>query len=371
MKRFGRKRAMLAVVMGVGVLGAGVLGAGVLAAFGLPGRGDHGPPQRDMSIDAATRKTVVDGVVAKLDAFYMFPDKGRALGRQLQAHAAAGEFDRLTSAEALAEALTKTLQDDADDRHLEVRYFEKPLSEASDSGRPAEEEAAELRHEKRLNYGVAGFERLHGNVGYLDIHAFGRPKEQADARYTAAMDMLADTDALIVDLRRCGGGDPESVMLFASRFFDKPTHLNDVYWRDENRIEARWTDPQVAGKRYGEARKVYLLTSEDTFSGCEDFAYALKNAGRATLVGETTGGGAHAGAAHRIDPHFMVFVPSGRPISPVTHTDWEGVGVTPDIAVPAKRAQEVAYIAALEALIASETDADWKAALQEQLEEEK
>lgn len=365
MTKGGRRRAMLAVAIGVVTLGVGAL-----AAFGLPGRGDSAPPQQDMPIDRTTRSAVIDGVVAKLDAFYVFPDKGHAVGRRLQARAAAGDFDRVKSAQALAEALTRTLQEDAGDRHLEVRYFEKPLSAATGDGRPAEEEAAELRHERRLNYGMAGFERLHGNVGYLDLHAFGRPTALADARYAAAMGLLADTDALIIDLRRCGGGDPESVMRFASRFFDRPAHLNDVYWRDENRIEARWTDPQVAGKRYGETRKVYLLTSEDTFSGCEDFAYALKNAGRATLVGETTGGGAHAGAAHRIDPHFMVFVPSGRPINPVTHTDWEGVGVTPDIAVPAKRAQEVAYIAALKALIANETDTDWKAALQQQLEEE-
>jgi C-terminal processing protease CtpA/Prc len=181
------------------------------------------------------------------------------------------------------------------------------------------------------------------------------------------MALLVDTKALVIDLRHCGGGDPESVMLFASYLYDKPTHLNDVYWRDENRTEQRWTQASVVGTKYGEARKVYLLTSGDTFSGCEDFAYALKNNKRATLVGETTGGGAHAGGPHRLDAHFMMFVPSGRPINPVTHTDWEGVGVAPDIKASAKNALDVAQVAALKAMIPVETDPVWRKKLQERL----
>jgi C-terminal processing protease CtpA/Prc len=158
-------------------------------------------------------------------------------------------------------------------------------------------------------------------------------------------------------------------MAFASYLFDRPTHLNDVYWREENRTERRWTKAQVAGHRYGQERKVYLLTSGDTFSGCEDLAYALKNNRRATLIGEETGGGAHAGDPHRLSAHFMMFVPSGRPINPITHTDWEGVGVAPDVSTSAADALVVAQIVALKAVLASEADVEWKAKLQERVSE--
>lgn len=123
----------------------------------------------------------------------------------------------------------------------------------------------------------------------------------------------------------------------------------------------------MPGQRYGEARKLYLLTGADTFSGCEDFAYALKYSGRATLIGKKTGGGAHAGSPQRLGAHFAMFVPSGRPINPVTHSNWEGTGVAPDVEVTEDEALAAAEIAALKHLIAAETDADWKQRLQHRL----
>lgn len=354
-KHFGRGTALA----GVGLL----CGAGALA-FGLSLRAQPGPPpQKDMAIDAATRAAVIDAAIANLDRAYVFPEKAAAMDARLRAGLQRGEFDDVRSAERFAERLTKTLREASHDAHLEVRYFEQAVPpEAAGSEPSPEEKARDLVHGQRFDFGVGSVGRLHGNIGYIDLHQFGRAPG-AVARYAAAMDLLADTGALVVDLRKCGGGDPDSVMAFASYLFDQPTHLNDVYWRAENRTERRWTSAQVAGHRYGQARKVYLLTSEDTFSGCEDLAYALKNNHRATLVGETTGGGAHAGDPHRLSAHFMMFVPAGRPINPITHTDWEGVGVAPDVPVSAAKALDVAQVLALEALASAETDPEWKAQL--------
>jgi C-terminal processing protease CtpA/Prc len=181
------------------------------------------------------------------------------------------------------------------------------------------------------------------------------------------MGLISDTSSLIIDLRDCGGGDPETVMLFASHLYDKPTHLNQVWWRDENRTEQRWTTATVPGQRYVEPRKLYLLTSSETFSGCEDFAYALKNNKRATLIGETTGGGARGGGQHRVDVHFMTFLPSRRPISQLTHTDWDNVGVVPKGKTSAKNAFDMAQIAALKVLIPAEKDLDWQEKLKHRL----
>lgn len=355
------------VIRVAALVAAGVLSALGFALFGMPDGGPPGPPQKDMLIDAATRNEAIEAAIARLGQFYVFPEKAAAIEKQLRAQMQQGDFDSVTSAEQFAQALTEALQRDSHDKHLAVRYFEKALPElAPGQDQSPEEQAEEYFEQMRRNFGFENVGRLHGNIGYIDLHAFARPQYAAE-RIAAAMALLADTKALIIDLRKCGGGDPETVMLFANYLFDQRTHLNDVYWRDENRTEERWTQDNVPGKKYGGARKVYLLTSADTFSGGEDFAYALKNSGRATLVGETTGGGANAGNPHRLSAHFMLFVPSGRPISPVTHTNWEGVGVTPDIEASEKNALKVAHIALLKELLATETDPRWTYVLQRTL----
>jgi hypothetical protein len=340
-----------------------------VVAFAGAGMGRHGPPQKDRAIDAGERAALVENAIALLDRSYVYPEKAAALAVSLRAQLHQGAFDSIDSAEAFADALTDALQHDTLDRHLEVRYFEQSVPDRpAGEDESAEDQAAEFLQQQRLNFGFAEVRRLHGNIGYLDIHQFGRPQGSAE-RIAAAMTLLADTSALIIDLRKCGGGDPDSVKLVASYLVDHRTHLNDIYWREENRTEERWTQEDVPGRKYGSARPLYVLTSSDTFSGGEDFAYALKNAGRAILVGETTGGGAHPGNPRRLAEHFMMFVPSGRPISPVTHTDWEGVGVAPDIAVRASKALDVAQVAVLKQLIAAEADEKWKGLLQETLAE--
>jgi C-terminal processing protease CtpA/Prc len=306
---------------------------------------------------------VIAAVITNLDSAYVFPGKAAVMDAQLRTKLQRGDFDAISSADRFAQTLTTTLRAASQDKHLEVLYFAQPVPEQVSGQAPsAADQAEEQTEQRRFNFGVETVGRLQGNLGYIDMHQFWRPAGAAP-RIAAAMDLVANTGALIIDLRRCGGGDPDTVMLFASYLFDRPTHLNDVYWRDENRIERRWTQAQVPGQRYGQARKVYLLTSRDTFSGCEDLAYALKNNHRATVIGETTGGGAHAGSPHRLSAHFMMFVPSGRPINPITHTDWEGVGVAPDVPVPAGKALDVAQIAALQATAAAEPDPEWKAKL--------
>lgn len=360
-KRFGKKTAIGLVA--VGVLAA--LGVGAVSVFGM---GHRGPPQVDMRIDQATRSAVIEQIAANLEKHYVFPDKGNDLAARLRARGQQGKYAAISSAEKFADTLTDDLQGDSKDKHLEVRYFEKPVAETKDGEPSAEEQAEELETQRWLNGGIEHVQRFHGNLGYIDVHAFARPA-LAQARWAAAMTLLADTKALIIDLRECGGGDPDTVMIAASYLFDKRTHLNDLYWRDPNITDERWTSEKTDGTRYGEARKIYVLTSSDTASGCEDLAYALKNAGRAKLVGETTAGAAHAGGPRRLGEHFMMFVPSGRPINPMTHTDWEGVGVTPDVDTSAKKALDRARILVLKDLLAVETFDIAKHRLQTSLDE--
>jgi len=152
---------------------------------------------------------------------------------------------------------------------------------------------------------------------------------------------VQNADAIIFDLRENHGGSPEMVALIATYLFDRPTHLNDIYNRAENATEEFWTRSPIPRNKLAD-KPAYVLTSRSTFSGAEEFCYDLKMLKRATLVGETTGGGAHLTSAHRIDHHFMFLVPSGRPINPVSKTDWEGTGVEPDVQVSAMYALETA-----------------------------
>ena len=168
---------------------------------------------------------------------------------------------------------------------------------------------------------------------------------------TAAMNFLANVDALIVDLRDNGGGDPKMVAFVSSYLFSTRTHLNDLWTRKTSSTQEYWT-LEVPGKRLGGEKPVYVLTSKRTFSGAEEFTYNLKNLKRATIVGETTGGGAHPVSGHRVDEHFMIGVPFARAINPVSKTNWEGVGVEPDVKVSAADALSTAQKLAADKLAA-------------------
>jgi C-terminal processing protease CtpA/Prc len=219
------------------------------------------------------------------------------------------------------------------------------------------------------NYGFEKLERLSGNIGYIDLRFFASP-EVAGNTLAAAMTFLADTDALILDLRQNRGGSPPMVALVCSYFFSgsaPPVHLNDIYYRPTDSTQQFWTYPYLSARRYLD-KQVYILTSKFTFSGGEGCAYHLKNLNRATLIGETTRGGAHPTKFHRISDHFEVGIPWGRAISPITHTNWEGVGVKPHMEVPAEQALKTAQLAALKKLLDKNSDAERLKGLHEVIE---
>jgi C-terminal processing protease CtpA/Prc len=193
---------------------------------------------------------------------------------------------------------------------------------------------------ERNNCAFEKVERLPSNVGYVKFNGFA-PPDVCGPTATAAMNFLGNVDAIIFDLRQNGGGDPAMVALISTYLFDEPTHLNDLYNRKEDKTTQFWTLPYVPGKRLA-GKPVFVLTSKRTFSGAEEFTYNLKNLKRATIVGETTGGGAHPVDGHRLDDHFMIGVPFARAVNPISKTNWEGTGVEPDVKVPADQALDVA-----------------------------
>ncbi len=353
----------------VGLLTAvGVIGGAAFVLLPAFGQGHNGPPQNDMKIDQAMRLEVIEAVIANLNQRYVFPEKAALMEKQLRQELKNGDYDDVTSAEKLASVLSESLQKHSQDRHLGMRYFEKEIPVQS---RDAELQAQTIERQAediRLNYGFHNVDRLQFNIGYIDLHHFAESPDVAK-RIEAAISLLGDTRAMIIDLRKNGGGSPDTVALIASYFHDKKAHLNDIYQREGNITTEMWTNENVPGKKYGDAKKLYLLTSKETFSAAEDFAYAMKNNKRATIIGEVTGGGAHPGDIHRLNAHFMMNVPSGRSISPVTKTDWEVVGVQPDIKVSADDALETAQLLLLKEFLKTEKDPMWQDALKESIAE--
>jgi C-terminal processing protease CtpA/Prc len=322
-----------------------------------------------MVIDGAMRQQIVGTLIADLDRYYVFPGKAKQYAAMLGAKQQQGAYDSVSSAQQFAQLLTADLQAAGKDRHLAIEYSAEALPPENANAEPsAQEKAEDLAIFRRLNFGIETVGRLPFNIGYIDLRGFMPPAE-VRSRFAAMMTLLGDTRALIIDLRKNDGGDPDTVALLASYLFDKRTHLNDIYSRTDDQTHEMWTRAKLDGPHYGATREIYLLTSRKTFSAGEDFSYALKNLNRATLVGEPTGGGAHPGAPHMLTKHFAVFIPSGRSFSPITHADWEGTGVIPDIAVPADKALATAQKRLLSEFRASEKDPQVRHALDERMHE--
>ena len=318
----------------------------------------------DFTITSAERNAVIEGAIAKLNENYVFPETAKKMEAALRARVKAGEYASITSGRQLAEKLTNDLREISKDKHLHVIADPNGVPDNPGPGGPPAD------FMKRVNFGFEKVERMRGNVGYVEIRGFVPPSMGGETA-SAAMTFIANTDALIVDLRRNGGGEPAMIAYVLSYLFDEPRHLNDIYERPENKTKQWWTASHVSGLRFGGKKPVYVLTSRDTFSGGEEFAYNIKTQKRGTLVGETTGGGAHPVQPYKVSEHFAIGVPFARAINPITKTNWEGTGVTPDVAVPADQALDAAYRMVLEKMLAETSDARTKGEIQRLLNEKK
>ena len=311
-------------------------------AFGLTAVQQPSPA----ALDAPTRQQVIDGAIEHMTRAYIFADVAEKMSVSLRERVAKGEYDNTTSPREFAETLTRHLQEVSHDKHLRVIYNAEGFPPQRSGPPTAEERAQRLADDRRRNFGFQRIERLDGNVGYIELLGFSGAEEVAEAA-VPAMNFVSNTDALIFDLRRNGGGSPVTIGLISSYLFDTVVHLNDFYIREFDRTQQFFTKADVQGRRYGEKKPVFVLTSSRTFSAAEEFTYNLKNLKRATIVGETTGGGAHPGGVQRITQHFGIWLPNGRAINPITKTNWEGVGIEPDVKVESAQALQAAHLAAL------------------------
>jgi len=307
------------------------------------------PPQQDLvtTIDDEKCEAVVFALADLIEEHYIFEEEAAEIAEKLKQQLVTGAYDGLTIPGALAGALTRDVRSVNNDLHLGVRPLGPDDLRSADED-PAESRRAYLAQARASNYGFQKIEIMAGNVGYLDLRGFTDASIGGETAI-AAMAFLANTDALIIDLRQNGGGSPSMIQLLCSYFFEEPTHLNSFEYRGREFKKQFWSLPHVPGKKLYDT-PLFVLTSGRTFSAAEEFSYNLRNLERATLVGEATGGGAHPGGTHPVEGAFSVFIPDGRAINPITGTNWEGVGVEPHVPVDASKALDEAQRLAREAI---------------------
>ncbi|MGW8776675.1 S41 family peptidase [Streptomyces sp. NPDC055796] len=285
---------------------------------------------------------VVDETARLLSDHYVFPEIAEQLAGLLQRRLAEGAYD-VDGAEELARLVTADLQSVNGDRHLRLKHHADPVSPEQGS---ATLDAMRRDFETSLG-GAPRVQLLDGGVAVLELSPMLFPLEWAAEPLGAALTLASRAQALIIDLRANRGGDPDTVAFVCSYLLDERTHLNTMHWRGGARIEQSWSLPHVPGARFGGSKPLYVLSSDSTFSAAEELAYDLQQLGRAVVVGERTLGGAHPCKGWTVHPHLEVTVPVGRAVNPVSGTNWEGIGVQPDIPCAAADALTRAHELAL------------------------
>jgi hypothetical protein len=292
----------------------------------------------DLTLSHDDQKQVIEHVAQQLHDNYVFPEMGAKMADGLQQKLRQGGYDQATDATAFAQSVTGDMQDISHDRHLRLGY--RGATSGGANQMPANPGSPKP---------IDAPEKLPGNIGYIRVHGFP-PPEVFGAPFESAMKELAGADAIIIDLRDNGGGSPQSVMLAAGYFIPKRTLVAKIYSRPNDSTTEMWTT-EVPRPHF--QKGLYILTNGRTFSAAEAMAYHMKALGRAVIVGEASGGGAHRVNPADVGKGFILMVAVTKPTNVVTGGDWEGTGVIPDLAVPADSAVQAAQVAALKKLPAS------------------
>lgn len=304
-------------------------------------------PRNEIVLTREYKQQVLEWIGYELKETYIFPEVAEKMETFVIQRFKSGAYDGVGSISEFTEILTTDLREVSKDKHLGIRHTPEPAPPDNES-----EEEKQKRMESMLsrmraeNFAFKKMEHLAGNVGYLRFDAFHDARWAGDTA-VAAMNFLSGCDALIIDLRYNNGGNPSMIQLISSYFFDESKHLNSFYIRKGDKTKQFWTPERVDGPRMTET-ELFILTSNNTFSAAEEFTYNLKNLERATIVGETTGGGAHPTDFHQNDElQIGISLPFGRAVNPITGTNWEGTGIEPHVQTSAESAFDEAYRLAL------------------------
>ncbi len=303
---------------------------------------------QDKSFDENYKEQAIHSLSKLMNDFYIFPEIAKLTEEHLLTQLNEGHFNQFENDETFAAALTKSVQTINKDKHMRIRASRPYVAPENSSERMIEERLYQINRSRKSNSGFSIVKIMEGNVGYLDLRGFAG-LETGKAVADSYMKLMSRTDAIIIDLSKNGGGSPEMVQYLCSYFFNQKLHLNSLYYREGNVTQEYWTLDEIGGVKMPDV-PLFVITSNRTFSGAEEFSYNMQTQKRATLVGQTSGGGANPGGTRRINDNLSVFIPTGRAINPITKSSWEGVGVIPEIEttveVTIDKAHELAKVAA-------------------------
>ncbi len=309
-------------------------------------------------LTADQRATGIAAILRTIEARYVFPERVSAIRSRLNEGLSSGRYDTSDPA-VFAERVTLDLRESSRDGHMYLNnapaQYAAALTSDVDVFDNPEMQAIWAAAARRANHGLSEMRILPGNVRYLRITQFHWVADRTGQAYDDAMRFLRDGDAVIIDLRGNGGGDHAAVRYLLSHFM-KPDQL-DITFLEAGRepVQSRTLDHLPAGRLTG--RPLYVLINRQVGSAAEAFAYDVQQFGLGTLVGATTAGAANNNEFVPIAPGFMLSVSYGRPVHPLSGTNWEGVGVSPDVAADPATALDTATALALTALL-SRADAD-------------
>jgi C-terminal processing protease CtpA/Prc len=287
---------------------------------------------------ANSPKDIINQIIKLLDSNYIFPGVGIKMINHLVQNESKYQSLIKSNEEKFAIDATKNLREICKDKHLEIIFDKKLQSKLKNDGDYSDETKLKFRQN---NFGFKKIEIFDGNIGYFKLDQFIEIKQSKKVA-EATMRFISNTKAVIIDLRDNQGGTMCLIKLLSSYFFSPtPIHLNSFIWFPTSEETESWTHEKINGKRLINT-PLYILTSHKTFSAAEEFAYNLQNLNRATIIGETTAGGAHPVASEILSKNLFFSIPSGRSINPITNTNWEGTGVIPNIKCKAEDALEKA-----------------------------
>ena len=299
-----------------------------------------------MHLNKSERDTILQTIVQLIQQQYVLPRVGERVSEILADALARNSEDDLSDPYIFMQVINQVLADHSADTHLRLLY------DPTGTQGIHQEAVLEQHFERarRSNFGFLEARRLEGNIGYLNIQELP-PREVAGEIAAGMLAMIAHTDAVILDLRGNEGGTPGMVQFIISYFVDeKPRPLSGIYSRLTDSMKELYTLAQVPGKRLTDV-PLYVLVSGATFSAGEALAYDLQTLKRATIVGESTRGGAHLSDMLPIASTFVLRLPTARAINPISADNWEGRGVQPDIECAAVDALTIAHRTALNALL--------------------
>ncbi len=323
-----------------------------LAATALPVQAQSqssAPPAAARPLDPAAVVAEIRRVIGER---YVLPERRPVLDAVLAEGMASGRY-AVTDGAILAERINADLERVGRDRHLNFQLDPRTAAViAGGTGDTPGDVAAFERLVRQANHGITELRVLPGNVRLMNYEGFQWIGAESAAALDAAMRFLAGGDAVIIDLRENGGGDPLAVQYIVSRFLAADTPLVTFYMNgaaEPDGLSALATPPeqQMVGK------PLYVLTSGGSASAAEEFTGHVVGYHLGQIIGANTAGAGFRNEVFAIGDQFVLSVSVGRAVLASTGKDWEGVGFAPTVEAEVPSALDIAHAAALRTLIAT------------------